>query len=79
MSSQLASAAGTAIKSGASSLLESAKQSVAQLGVKLQPHIQALGNSLGTIAMHGASAVSALKDATTDILSMLFIMRDANC
>ncbi|XP_071084375.1 uncharacterized protein [Haliotis cracherodii] len=64
----LATSAGTAIKTGASNLLQAAKDSVTQLGQKLQPHLQALGTQLGTVVMHGANALSAMKAAGSDIM-----------
>ncbi|XP_067668590.1 uncharacterized protein [Haliotis asinina] len=64
----LATAAGTAIKNGATNLLQKAKDSVSQLGQKLQPHIANLGSQLGTIVMHGANALNAMKQAGGDIL-----------
>ncbi|XP_067668591.1 uncharacterized protein [Haliotis asinina] len=64
----LATSAGNAIKTSATNLLNAAKNSVAQLGQKLQPHLQALGSQLGTVVMHGANALNALKAAGSDIM-----------
>ncbi|XP_046572976.1 uncharacterized protein LOC124281011 isoform X1 [Haliotis rubra] len=64
----LATTAGSAIKSGATNLLQKAKDSVAQLGQKLQPKIENVGTQLGTLVMQGSNAVNALKQAGSDIL-----------
>ncbi|XP_071086012.1 uncharacterized protein [Haliotis cracherodii] len=64
----LATVAGSAIKNGATSLLQKAKDSVTQLGQKLKPQITNLGSQLGTIVAHGSNALSALKAAGGDIL-----------
>ncbi|XP_046572973.1 uncharacterized protein LOC124281009 [Haliotis rubra] len=64
----LATSAGNAIKTSATNLLQAAKDSVSQLGQKLQPHLQALGSQLGTVVMHGANALSAMKAAGSDIM-----------
>ncbi|XP_048247645.1 uncharacterized protein LOC124112656 [Haliotis rufescens] len=64
----LATVAGSAIKNGATNLLQKAKDSVTQLGQKLQPHIANLGSQLGTLVMHGSNALNAMKAAGGDIL-----------
>ncbi|XP_067668585.1 uncharacterized protein [Haliotis asinina] len=64
----MATTAGTAIKNGATNLLQKAKDSVAQLGQKLQPHIENIGTQLGTLVMHGTNALNAMKQAGGDIL-----------
>ncbi|KAK6196143.1 hypothetical protein SNE40_001427 [Patella caerulea] len=64
----LLGSAGQALKNVAGNVVSTVEQSVSHLGEKLAPHMANLKNQAAELFQHGNTALSAIKDATTDIL-----------
>ncbi|KAK6196144.1 hypothetical protein SNE40_001428 [Patella caerulea] len=69
----LLGSAGQALKNVAGNVVSSVHQSVSELGEKLAPHIANLKNQAVELLQNGNTALSAIKDATSDILGQTVV------